>query len=318
MFFPRCLVGVVFLALGAATPAQDARPVRLEWKFEKNKTFYQKMTTDTRTTGKARGQEINQRVKQTLISSWTPLEQKPDGSWVIKVKVEACQTEIEDQGKKTSWDSTKDDGVNPLSEFIKLQRDVELTLTVSPDLLITKVAGREELVGKLVEFNPQMKPLVEAFWGEDAIKQMADPIFGAVPNREVKRGDTWSRESTLSMGPFGSISNKYTFSDEGPGTAANVEKVLVKNALTYKPSAEIKLGDVLSVKVKAADLKTVEAGGVVEFRKDWGRVERSEMKLTITGKVTIEVGDETTDVDLTLRQSTTVTTSDENPVVPRK
>ena len=58
----------------------------------------------------------------------------------------------------------------------------EFTLTVSADGKVTKVDGREDFVKKLTSANPQMGPLLQQILSDDALKQMADPTFAAVPN----------------------------------------------------------------------------------------------------------------------------------------
>jgi hypothetical protein len=68
------------------------------------------------------------------------------------------------------------------------------------------------------------------------------------------------------------------------------------------------------LKINNADLKTAEGAGTVSFRKDRGRAERSELKLTLKGKLNIDVGGKDAEFDVSQTQTTTVTTSDDNPV----
>jgi len=63
----RWLVGLLFVVAIGPAFAQDAKPVNLSWKFEKDKTFYQKMTTDTTQQMKVMGNDVNQTQKQTFI-----------------------------------------------------------------------------------------------------------------------------------------------------------------------------------------------------------------------------------------------------------
>src|SRR3712207_900953 len=57
--------------------------VTLRWKFDKDKTFYQTMRTETKQTMKVMNNDVNQVQKQTFYFSWTPLKQEGD-NWVIR------------------------------------------------------------------------------------------------------------------------------------------------------------------------------------------------------------------------------------------
>jgi len=315
----RWLVGLLFVVAIGPAYAQDAKPVNLSWKFEKDKTFYQKMTTDTTQQMKVMGNDVNQTQKQTFIYSWTPLKQEADKSWVIKQTIEGVMMDIDIGGNKISYDSTKPEAAgNPLADFFKALVKSEFTLTISSDMKVTKIEGREEFIKKLVTANPQMKPLLEQILSEDALKQMADPVFAAVPGKEVKKGDSWKRESKLSMGPIGTYETTYNYTYDGPeGKDSKLEKITVKTELTYKAPGDNPAGGALPFKIKSADLKATEATGTILFNKEKGRVDKSDMNLKLTGKLSIEISGMTTDVELTQTQKTSVITSDDNPAAKK-
>jgi len=302
------LFAVVALALPAF--GQD-KPVNLSWKFEKGKTFYQEMTTKTDQSMKVMGSDVKQTQTQTFYFSWTPVEEK-DKNWTIKQKIEGVKMDIDIGGNRINFDSTKDTGTaNPLADFFKALVGSEFTITVSPEMKVTKIEGRAEFLTKLTTANPQMKGLLESILSEDALKQMSDPTFAAVPNKEVKKGDTWTKESKLNMGPIGNYNTTYKYTYEGPD--GKLEKIKVETTLTYAPPAD-NAGGALPFKIKSADLKSDKATGTILFDKDKGRVESSEMNLDLKGKLSIEIGGMTTDVELSQTQKTTVKTTDTNPV----
>src|SRR5208337_1346976 len=189
----------------------------LKWKFEKGKSFYQELTTETNQDMKVQGMDVKQKQKQTFYFQWTVLDQK-EKDWVIEQKIVGVKMEIEIGGQKISYDSTNPGaGNNPLGEFFKALVDSKFTLTVtpSPELKVTKVEGRKEFVDKLGATNPGMKPLLDSILSEDALKQMADPSFQAIPNKEVTKGDSWKNTTTLSLGPIGSYETTYEYKYEG-------------------------------------------------------------------------------------------------------
>jgi hypothetical protein len=304
-------IALTFALLGPARAADDG-PVRLEWKFEANKTFYQTMTTDTTQKMKVMGMQVDQAQNQTFVFRWTALERTADGAWTVRQKIEAVKMHIEIGGNTIEYDSINPKkGDNPLADFFKALVGAEFKMKIDKDLRVTKIEGRDEFVKKLSEVIPAMKPLLEQILSDDALKQMSDPTFAAVPNKEVRKGETWMKESKLSMGPIGTYSTKYTYTYNGAD--GDRAKIGVKAKMTYA-APEKKGGDALPFKIVKAELKASDASGTLLFDTRKGRVEKSDMKLKLTSTMTIEIGGMETEVDLDQAQTTTVATSDENPV----
>jgi hypothetical protein len=309
----RCLVALV--ALAAAAPAFGQDSAELKWKFEKDKPFYQTMTTETKQTMKVMGMDIVQNQAQTFIFSWTPKEQDKDKNWVIAQKIEGVKMNIEIGGNKIAYDSTTDTAPgNPLAEFFKALVGSEFKLTVTPDLKVTKIDGREEFIKKLVQTNQQMEPLLKQILSEEALKEMADPAFAAFPNKPVKKGDTWKKESKLNMGPIGTYDTTYNYTYEGK--EGKLDKIKVDTTLKYSPPGAGSAGS-LPFTIVSADLKSSDAKGTVLFDAAAGRLDSSEMGLKLAGKLTVSIGGMNTDVELNQEQKTTVKTSSDNPAAKK-
>jgi hypothetical protein len=289
-------------------------PVKLAWKFTKDKAFYQEMTTETKQTMKVMNQEITQNQKQTFYFSWTPKEEDKDKNWVIAQKIEGIKMDINIGGNPVTYDSTKDAGgtANPLADFFKALVGSEFKLTVNPTTgQVVKIEGREDFVKKLVSANQQMAPMLNQILSDDALKQMADPAFSVIPGKEVKPGDTWQRTSKLNMGPIGTYETKYDYTYKG--RVEKLDKIDVKTTLTYTQPAENTQAQ-LPFKIEKADLKSSEGVGTILFDNDKGRLVSSDMSLKLAGKLTIKIGGTPTEVELNQEQKTTVKTSEENPI----
>ena len=311
-----------------APPPAAGDKANLAWKFEKDKTFYQKMTTVTKQTMKVLNNDVSQTQNQTFIFSWTPTDQKGD-DWTVKQKIVGVQMDIDLGGSKISYDSTKADAPNnALGDFFKALVGSEFTLTVNmpkdKPATITKVEGRDDFLKKLTAANQQMKPLLDQILSEDALKQMAAPTFAAVPNKEVAKGDHWDAKTTLDMGPIGKYENTFTYTYDGKNADAKDDaqkkwdKINVKTELKYTPPDEKAQAGGLPFKIKSADLSSKDAGGTIYFDADKGRVASTAMHLTLNGKLSIEIGGQPTEVTLSQTQDTTVETTDANPVEPKK
>jgi hypothetical protein len=316
----RCfLAGLMLITLVLPATGQDKDKVDLKWKFEKGKTFYQELTTDTKQDMTVTGMPVSQKQKQTFYFSWTPVEQK-DKDWVIKQKIEGVKMEIQIGSNTISYDSTnKETANNPLGDFFKALVGSEFTLTLNDKMKVTKIEGRKEFLDKLVAANQQMKPLLEQILSEDALKQMADPSFAVIPNEEVTKGKTWKFNSKLNLGPIGSYDTTYDYKYEGKDAKEkDLDRIAVTATLKYeKPGAE-GAGGGLPFRIKDGKLESKNATGFVLFDAKLGRVASSEMNLTLEGTLDIEIGNMTTKVDLKQTQKTTVKTTSENPITPPK
>jgi hypothetical protein len=323
-------------ALSAPVPAQDAKSkdkadpkaadtkaadkaapapatgdkVEIKWKFEKDKPFYQEMTTDTDQNMKVMGMEVNQKQKQTFYFSWTYKEDDKDKNMVMVQKIEGVKLTINIADNPINFDSTNPAAQNTaLAEFFKALVGSEFRLTLDKDLKVLKVEGRDEFLKKLGTTNQTMEPLLKRILNEDALKQMADPTFGIVPNKPVAKGESWTRDSKLSLGPIGSYKNTYKYTYEGQDDKnKDLAKVKVDTTLTYEPPTDP--GEGLPFRIKEAKLTSKDASGDVRFDVKKGRLEESNLKLKLEGDLTIEIGGMASKVELKQSQTTKVTTSD--------
>jgi hypothetical protein len=313
----------MFVVIGLASPVvAQGQEVELAWKFEKGKPFYQTMKTKTSQTMNIMSQPVKQDQEQEFVFSWTAKDVS-DTAIVLDQKIESVNMSIKIGTNEVRYNSTaKDAADNPLSSFFKPLVGSSFTLTLDPKTMkVTKVEGREDFVKKVTEANPQMAALLRVILSEDQLKQMAEPAFAVVKGKgeKVKPGDSWTRESKLSMGPIGSYDTKYTYTYKGPeektgadGKKVTLQKIEMKTELTYKaPDPKDATG--LPFKIDTGNLKTTEASGTIYFDAEKGRVAESTMKVNLEGKLNISVAEQKAEVDLKQEQTTTTATADKNP-----
>jgi len=308
-------LSLVLLVLAfVAVPSYGQEKAALEWKFEKDKTFYQTMTTKTSQVMKVMTAEVKQVQDQKFHFSWTVT--KVDGDKVeLKQKIVGVVMKIDIAGTTIEYDSTKSEaGQNPLAEFFKALIDAEFTYTYNKkDGKVEKIEGRDAFVKKLTDANPQMKPLLEKILSEKALTEMAEPTFAALPGVEKKVGDTWTKQTSLDMGPIGKYENNYTYKFEGPDEKdKKLLKIKVENKLSYKPG-EPGMGG-LPFKITTANLNASEAAGTIIYDTEKGRIKSSNMTLKLAGDLSIDISGQNTKVNLEQTQTTTIETSDDNPV----
>src|SRR5882762_5059213 len=110
------LVALAFAAaclFGNASAADDGKDLR--WRFEKDKPFFEEITTQTNSTMKVMGTDLTHAMKLTFYWSWLPKEQDAKKNWLIRQRIEGVQMESDIGGFKLEFDSVKDiASINPL------------------------------------------------------------------------------------------------------------------------------------------------------------------------------------------------------------
>jgi hypothetical protein len=333
-FWRGCLV-VVALVAGGSTLASPAEPLvgggtKLEWSAF-NTTgapgkFWQEMTTTTEQKMTVQGMEVKQNQSQTFFLEWEPEKNETD-AWTVKQKIVGVKMNINIGGNVINYDSTAENQPpNPLTEFFQALKDAQFTLTISKKaddyMKITKIGGRQEFIDKLVKTNQQLDTLLKQILSEEALKQMADPTFAAVPTTKelrekgVAKDSKWESTAKLDMGPIGTYTTtyKYTVKDIEKDKTATLDVV---TSLTYAAPAKSSAGG-LPFQIVKGELTSKEGKGTVVFDLAKGRIQSSTMDLTLYGKLTIEIAGQTTEVTLDQTQKSTLNTRTENPVEKKK
>jgi hypothetical protein len=301
-------------------PDDKSEAVTLKWAFG-DKPYYQEITTTTEQNMTVNGMKINQKQSQTFFFSWKKKDTKPNGNVVVTQTIEGVKMDIQIGNNPIQFDSTNPAATanTPLTEFFKalIGTTFELELNPKSDKPVVSIKGRDEFITKLKGANPGLEPLLKTILSDEALKQMADPVFAVAPNKPVKKTEHWTSELKLNMGPIGTYETTYTYTYEGKD--GKNDKISQTADVKYVPPTDSGAGPAtLPFKIKKADLKTKEAKGTVLFDNQKGRVASSDMSLALAGTLTIEINGMSTDVQLDQTQKTTVKTMDTNPVPPPK
>jgi hypothetical protein len=299
-------------ASGSPTTGQG---VEFKWKFEKDKPFYQQMTTKTDQRLKLAGNEITQHQEQTFIYSWTLKDETKDGDKVFEQKIVGLRMNINIAGQQMTFDSSKDTGTSALGDFFKNLVNTTFKVTFDKDFKVKKVEGKEELVKKLGAQNQQMEQLLNAILNDEAMKELAEPTFSAIPTKPVEKGASWKRTSKLDMGPIGSYENNYTYTFDGESNKKY--DIKVEAEVKYSKPMDSKSGGGLPFKIKEANIPPAKATGTIVFDPEAGWVQSMKTNLKVQGDLTIEISNQTTNVHLTQDQETEVTTLKDNPIAPK-
>ncbi len=322
---PRVRLGMLaglLAAMASVAAAQDAKQ-SFETKFEKDKPFYQKLTTKVDQQLKVQGgSEVPLKHEQTFYFKWTPVSQDKDGTWTAKMAIEGVQFKMDIAGQTIDYDSTNPNPLgaagNPgLAEFFKNLVGSELTVKFGKNMAVEKVDGRDELQKKLAAVNPQMEAVLKTVLTDEAIKEMTDPSAGVTPPVPQPVNGTWEKKSTLSLGPIGSYDRTFAYTYKGKDPEKkDLDRIEVKPTLTYKPPTGS--GEGLPFRIKGGKLETKEVKqGLVLYNPKSGKVEQVRINLVLTGDLDVVIGSADSKVALNQDQRTELDTSD-TPLLPKK
>lgn len=315
----------VVLAVGMVSAAAGQDKQKFETKFEKDKPFYQELTTEVSQVVKVQGgADLPLKHRQTFLFKWLPVEQDKDGKWKVKQTIEGVKMTVDIAGNPINYDSTDPNPTgaasNPgLADFFKSLVGAEFTVTFGPGMTVEKVEGRDDFLKKLAGANPQMESLLKKILTDEAMKEMTDPSAGITPNPPAEQsvGGTWEKKATLSLGPIGSYERtfKYTYKGKDP-EKKDLDRVEVEPKLVYKAPTDNAEG--LLFRIKGGNLETINPKpGVIRFDPKAGRVVESEIGVTMKGNLDVSIGTTDTKVELYQEQKTTTKTSDTS-FLPKK
>ncbi len=291
-------------------PEEKAPAVVFQWKFEKDKPFYQEVTTTTTQEHTVKGNKVNQSQVQTFYLGWTPLKEECD-NWTLKEKCLGVKMDLDVGGNKIQFDSTKEvKADNRLGDFYKSLTGLEFQVTLDKEGRPTKVEGREEFLNKVAAAD---QALTRQIMSEAALRQLAEACFAGPPGHAVRPGDTWTRKSVLEVGSLASYCCTYTYSYKGK--EGKFDRIEVESTLTVLPAAEG--GGALPFKFKQGKGNSGGAG-VILFDRARGRIDSLESTLNIEGVLTPRTGDADGEVLVSQKQKITLKTTDANPLTPAR
>lgn len=292
--FRRAWLAAVLVLGGLTLPA--SAQVTMQWKFnEGDKFFVEEISTQKMTIG-LMGKDIKQEQKTTQITSFTVKKRTAD-SIVLVQKVENVDVKV--QGGFGG----------EMDKFMEKMKGASFTITLTNDGRVTKFEGYDELIKTLSGDDENVAKLLKMMVTEDTLKKSGEEVFAFLPPKAVSKGDTWKRESTLPLGPFGSFKTASDYTYDGKGSDG--EKISYKASMTYTPP---KADDGFGLfKIVKGNLKTEGAKGTMVFDAAKGRLVSGSMSTIFRGSLTMDFMGNQIDMDMFMDMSSTSRVLDKNP-----
>ena len=253
--------------------------------------------------------EMNITTTITQLHEYAVDEVTADGTGTVRVKFASMKMAMNSPMGSMTWDSASPTaGGDQISQMIAQSLGPlvgqTITMVVTPAGEVKKIDGLAELMKKInagMSASPMgnMPGMGGGVMTEDSLRGMFEQNFSALPQRAVKVGDTWTRDSSLKM-PFGVIASATTLALQG--VSANVATVTFK--ATNKVTVDLKA---LAGAPVAMTMGDGTSEGELAFDLKAGRIQKSTlrsvqpMSMNMTGPDGSAVS-----LDATTRTTTTV------------
>jgi len=291
------LSAIVLVAVAAAPTLALGQETTLKWKFKQGEKFYVEDVVEMKNTIVVLGQNQNIQEKTTTVTSYE----------VVKITTDAVELKM----KIEHVDARSDAGISQFSKIMEKTKGAVFGVTVTPASKVTKFEGFKEFAGKLGGDDPDVTKLLKELITEEMFVQSIEQAFAFVPNKTVKKDDTWTRDSKIPFGGMGEFKAQSTYTYNGKADGGDA--VGVKQMLTYMPP---KAGtEILGLfKLVKGNMKADNAKGTYIFDAEKGRLVSATSSMTIRGTLTLDLnGQMEITIDLRVEQSGTSKVLDKNP-----
>jgi hypothetical protein len=283
---------VLFATLAAPACGQE---VKMQFKFKEGDKFYVEDVTKSKETIGAGCIKQTSDNKVTMVTSFEVKKVTTD-SCVLAMKVESV--------KVVSKEAL-------LGKIMEKLKGANFTVTLGNDGTVKGFEGYNDWVKSIAGDDDDQSKLLKSFLTESLFTNIIQNGFGFLPPKAVKKGDSWSNESKIPFSFLGEFKSKNTYTYEGK--EGNLDVIAVKQQMKYTPpkaGTEIYGG---ALKLTRADLKAENVQGKFLFDSAKGRLASAEVSMTVSGSLTVDVGGNQQQLDLSEESTGTSRVLEKNP-----
>lgn len=274
-----CFTFAVVLTSVTVASAQ----VSFERKFAEGTKFTVQKEEKTKQALVLNGMNIDTASSTFSLVTTTIGKRTADGRLELESKVDSMQSETSLPGGLTlQFDSSVPDKKvnNPLLERIADTLKAIVRLPVKVELNSSNHVEDAKLPeGEFEKLPAGTQDHLKSEW----LKKKAEQSMAVLPDKPVKKGETWEVASELNAGDGNVLSFRTQY--EYVGTVDQDGKTLDK--ITSKTiDVSYSITGNATVQLKNSDLKVVESSGMLLFDRDVGDITLQESKLQVAGPLT--------------------------------
>jgi formylglycine-generating enzyme required for sulfatase activity len=287
---------VVALVLAVGSAAAEF-PQTLAWRLKEKEHFYAEYTFLQLVKTHMNELQADTMEDARVISRFSVLEKKSDGSVVLDMEVQSCRYRA--AGKPVPVLPTKLEGS-------------VLRVTLDKDLALLRVDGLDDLLSRLAgPDGPEIKPLRDSL--ENLVRYWVEAIFWPLPGRVMADHEKWQHTREVPVLGMGTEKRKRTFTLAGEEMmdGCRLVKVPFTTVSQYVYDGPEDPG-ILNRKPRP-EIKTQEQGGVFYYDPARGRLASARTQDLIMAEGSGRLRGEDVDVSIELQTATTLRLTDQDP-----
>ncbi len=249
---------------------------KLEWQLKKGETFVAERIYTQKQTVTVRGKTQSAERRKFLVSSIT-VKDKTASGFLLDIVFE--EAELGATGEKVASGARRDDFGQKLADQLKGNG---FSVVVTGQGKVAKILGYDAFLRKLGDGSVSTEKSLRTLLSEDVLRDDLEEVFHPLPEKAIRVGDSWKRETIEPLPPFGLVHTTAEYSLKSD--KADEVEIGLKFKVSYKPAP----GDGELFRVVKGSAAAEMATGVIRFDAKRGRLTRAEKTLTIRGEIVIE------------------------------
>lgn len=220
--------------------------IDLKLKLKKGDVFTIETTTDQLIQQDVMGQKQEQTQVTTFINRYEVTESQDD-LYTMKVTYTDVYVSMKTPMGDMEYDSKNPPAdISPALQGFAGLKGSYFTMQLNHKGEVKKVEGVDEMLDKMInnmdipsdDMRAGIKENMKTQFGDEALKSSMERSMAIYPDKSVKKGDSWKKNTSMSMGMYADIENTYTLTSI-EGNKANVKVASVVSSMEDNKGMEI-------------------------------------------------------------------------------
>ena len=284
-----------------------SKPLLLEVNMAKNKEFTIESNTNTVVDVTVMGQQQKTLSTQSVETQYKVMDVMPNGDVAVKSTIMSMKDTNDSAQGSTTFDSKNLEGSD--ATMVELMQPLighEMSMVIDKTGEIKSFEQEDVLEKMFADADEAMmmaKASLEGQFGEDAMKNKMLSLGNVLPNKSIKKGDTWTKEKKIKSVMLLLSNYTYTLNERKDGKAF----ISVVGTTKTDPTA----GPVEMMGMEMSYLLSGPVKGTLVVDEKTGWVIQSDVEQVLKGTMKIK-NEMIGEMDAQMDMSTTTTTATKN------
>jgi hypothetical protein len=276
-------------------PRRD--PQRLVWKLKPADRLYQEVLVSQKSTYRIQGIDVGTNVQYAVLSLFDVGKPKEDGLTEVTQTVEAARLIQADQLTESL-----------LAGAIQKMPGTVYKLTLNTKMEIVRFEGQDSPLKVLGDPFGGGAFAMASLIDRDGWREL-DQLTFFQPDRAIVLNERWQKPMTHAWGALGSWNGQVAYAYLGK--QGQYHRVAYGMNLVHAPNRQPSGG--LPFQLTSASFKHQEAGGMIWFDAEKGRVVGAEERFNVRGQIGVAAGGQNAPIDVAEDQAFRVIVHERNP-----